>query len=123
MNRGDVYDAALAGGRHPAVIVTRNRAIPFLRNVTVVAVTSRVRDLPTEVAVGTTEGLARDCVANCDNVFTIPKRTLERRRGALGPEALRQLDSALRIALDLDRVRSASGLDQRGRLPGELHSG
>lgn len=102
MNRGDVYDAALPGGRHPAVIVTRNGALPVLRNVTVVAVTSRVRGLATEVSLGTRHGLARDCVANCDNVFTIPKRVLAARRGTLGPEETRRLDGALRIALGLD---------------------
>ena len=102
MNRGDVYDAQLPGGDHPAVIVTRDRAIPFLRNVCVVAITSKIRDLPTEVSLGRGQGLARDCVANCDNLFTIPKQTLAQRRGALGPEELSRLDSALRIALELD---------------------
>jgi len=84
------------------VIVTRDRAIQLLRNVCVVAVTSRVRDLPTEVPLGTENGLSRDCVANCDNLFTIPQRALERRRGALGPDQLRQLNDALRTALELD---------------------
>ena len=102
MNRGDVYDAALPGGPHPAVIVTRDRAIPLLRNVCVVAVTSRVRDLPTEVPLDKRNGLARDCVANCDNLFTIPKRALERRRGALDPEQRERLNASLRIALELD---------------------
>lgn len=102
MNRGDVYDAVLPVGRHPAVIVTRNRAIPLLRNVCVVAVTSRTRGLPTEVTLGTAQGLVRECVANCDNLFTIPKRSLERRRGALGPDQLRRLNAALAIALELD---------------------
>ena len=102
MNRGDIYDATLPGGPHPAVIVTRDRAIPLLRNVCVVAVTSRVRDLPTEVPLDTRNGLARDCVANCDNLFTIPKRALERRRGALDPEQRERLNASLRIALELD---------------------
>lgn len=102
MNRGDVYDAELPGGRHPAVVVTRSRAIPYLRNVCVVAVTSKVRGLPTEVPLGRDHGLARDCVANCDNLFTVPKRSLARRRGALGPGDRRRLDDALRIALELD---------------------
>jgi mRNA interferase MazF len=70
--------------------------------VCVVAVTSRVRDLPTEVPLGTANGLARDCVANCDNLFTIPKRSLDRRRGALAPDQLRRLNDALRVALELD---------------------
>lgn len=82
--------------------MTRNRAIPLLRNVCVVAVTSRARDLPTEVPLGTENGLARDCVANCDNLFTIPKRALERRRGTLGPDQARRLNEGLRIALELD---------------------
>ncbi len=84
------------------MIVTRDRAISLLRNVCVVAVTSRIRDLRTEVPLGTASGLARDCVANCDNLFTIPKRTLERRRGTLGPEQLRLLNDALRVAVELD---------------------
>ncbi len=102
MNRGDVYEAELPGGRHPAVIVTRDQAIPLLRNVSVVAVTSRVRGLPTEITLGAAQGLARDCVANCDNLFTIPKRALTSRRGVLGPGELFRLNAALRIALDLD---------------------
>jgi mRNA-degrading endonuclease toxin of MazEF toxin-antitoxin module len=84
------------------VIATRSRAIPLLRNVCVVAVTSTARDLPTEVPLGPNQGLARECVANCDNIFTIPKRVLARRRGALGPEEIRRLNDALRIALELD---------------------
>lgn len=101
MNRGDIYDAALPGGAHPAVIVTRDRAIPVLRSVCVVAITSTIRGLPTEVPLGSGHGLARECVANCDNLFTIPKRALERRRGALGPAELHRLNDALRIALKL----------------------
>ena len=102
MNRGDIYESELPGGTHPAVIVTRGRAIPWLSNICVVAVTSKIRDLPTEVPLGQTHGLARDCVANCDNLFTISKQALGRRRGTLGPEELYRLNSALRIALELD---------------------
>lgn len=58
--RRDVYDAELPGGRHPAVIITCSRAIPYLRNIRVVAVTSRIRGLPTEVPPGPAQGLARD---------------------------------------------------------------
>ena len=39
---------------------------------------------------------------NCDNLETISKRGLERRLGSLGPERRRQLNEALRIALELD---------------------
>lgn len=84
------------------MIVTRDRTIPVLRNVTVVAITSTIRGLPTEVPVGRDEGLSRESVVNCDNLFTLPKDGLGRYRGSLGPEATRRLDHALRMALGLD---------------------
>jgi mRNA interferase MazF len=73
-----------------------------LANVTVAAITGTIRDLPTEVPVGPAQGLARECVVNCDNLFTIPKSALGARRGELDPESLHRLRTALRIALDID---------------------
>ena len=74
----------------------------MLANVTIAAVTGTIRDLPTEVPLGPVHGLARDCVINCDNLFTIPKRALGRLRGELDPASLDRLRGALRTALDVD---------------------
>lgn len=71
---------------------------------TVAAVTGTIRDLPTEVPLGRAHGLARDCVLNCDNLFTIPKRALGRRRGQLDPESVVRLRAALMIALDIEEL-------------------
>ena len=84
------------------VILTRDRAIPVLANVTVAAITRTIRGLPTEVPLGREHGLARECVVNCDNMFTIPKQALSRRRGQLDPESVARLRTALLIALDLE---------------------
>jgi mRNA interferase MazF len=84
------------------VILTRDSAIPVLSAVTVAAVTGTIRDLPTEVPVGPEHGLNRDSVINCDSLFTIPKSTLGRQRGELGPAELARLRSALVLALGLD---------------------
>jgi mRNA interferase MazF len=102
VKRGDVYDADLSVRQHPVVVVTRDSAIPVLRNVCVAVVTSTIRGAPTEVPVGRGEGLNRDSVVNCDDLVTTSKSVLGRRRGSLGPEATRRLDNALRIALGLD---------------------
>jgi mRNA interferase MazF len=83
------------------VIVTRDTAIPVLNQVVVALVTGTVRGLPTEVPLGPEHGLARESVVNCDNLFTIPKQALGRRRGTLGPAETARLDEALRIALGL----------------------
>lgn len=101
MNRGDIYDAELPSGPRPVVIVTREGAIPVLSNVTVVAITSSVRGLVTEVPLGREHGLARECVVNCDNFFTVPKTTLTRLRGSLGSQDIRKLDQAISVALGL----------------------
>ena len=92
----------MAGTRRPVVILTRDAAIPVLANVTVAAVTGTIRGLPTEVPLGPEHGLARECVVNCDNLFTVPKPALGDRRGALDVESLARLREALLIALDLE---------------------
>jgi len=84
------------------VIVTRDEAIPALRNVTVAGITSRIRGVSTEVPVGRAEGLAHESVVSCDNLFTLPKSGFGRYRGSLGPEATQRLNHALAIALGLD---------------------
>jgi mRNA interferase MazF len=68
----------------------------------VAGVTGTIRGLPTEVPLGVEHGLARESVVNCDNLFTLPKSALGRRRGELDPESTERLRSALTIALGLD---------------------
>ncbi|MBA3433600.1 MAG: type II toxin-antitoxin system PemK/MazF family toxin [Actinobacteria bacterium] len=97
-----MHDVTLPGGRHPAVIVTRDQAIPMLRNVTIAGITSTIRGVATEVSVGRDEGLGHESVVNCDNLFTLPKAALGRYRGSLDPVQVALLDDALRIALGLD---------------------
>lgn len=83
------------------MIVTRDRAIPLLANLTVVGVTSTIRGLPTEVAIGPEHGLGHESVVNCDNLATLPKGAFASRRGRLDPTGLARLEAALRVALDL----------------------
>lgn len=99
---GDVWDAELAGvGVHPFVVVSRDAAIPVLSQVVGVLVTSTRHGHVAEVELGREEGLGHDSAVNADTIFTIPKADLVRRRGRLGPVKLRQLEAAVRIALEL----------------------
>ena len=83
IHRGDIWDAEIPGvGIHP-VIVTRDSAIPVLSSLLCVLVTSTFHHHVAEVASGTAEGLRHDSAANCDNVFTLTKRTLSRQGGRL----------------------------------------
>lgn len=55
-----------------------------------------------EAKLGPGEGLDHECVANCDEIHTIRKQRLTRRRGALGIERVGAIDTALRLSLGLD---------------------
>ncbi len=103
ISRGDVWDATIPGvGTHPVVVATRDTAIPVLSSLVCALVTSTFHGHVAEVELGKREGLERDCAVNCDNLFTLPKDVLVRRRGRLGPAKQTQLDRALVIALGLD---------------------
>jgi mRNA interferase MazF len=103
ISRGDVWDAEIPGvGTHPVVVVTRDSAIPVLSSLVCALVTSTFHAHVAEVAVGRAEGLDHDSAVNCDNLFTLPRSVLVRRRGRLAPQQLTQLDRALVIALGID---------------------
>jgi mRNA interferase MazF len=97
-----IYDAEAGARRGPVVVLTRESAIPLLANLTVAVITTRIRGLPTEVPLDERHGVDRESVINCDNLATIPKSALGRRRGELDPEARARLRHALVIALELD---------------------
>jgi mRNA interferase MazF len=101
VNRGDIYDAPFPGGRRPGVIVTRDVAIPLLRNVTLAPVTSNPRGLVTEVPVGHENGLRMESVVSCDNLTTVRKKDLGERRGSLTAEQVFRCDFALKVALGI----------------------
>jgi mRNA interferase MazF len=104
LNRGEVWWARLPppANTRPVVLVTRAHAIARRRFVTVVPVTTRVRQIPSEIHLGEAEGLARESIANCDDLQTIPKQVLLQRAGALGVAKIGELDEALRYTLGLE---------------------
>src|SRR5919106_1849432 len=104
MRRGDLYWADLPSpaGRRPVVIVTRTSALRYRAALTIAPVTLRVRGIPSEVPVGPRQGLPEESVANCDSLLTVDKRILgPERAGALSRQGIRQLDQALRYALEI----------------------
>jgi mRNA interferase MazF len=98
--RGDVWFADVPGDkRRPVVVLTRDSVLARLTTVLVAPVTTRVRDIPTEVPLGRGHGLTQACVANLDNITPVPKRALAQRVGRLSGEELAQLCTAARFAI------------------------
>lgn len=78
--RGDVWLVELDKVR-PAVVLTRDPMGRYLRRIIVGPITSTVRGLETEVAVGPADGLRRVSVVNLDNSQLIQRTKLRRRVG------------------------------------------
>lgn len=85
----------------PALILTRESARRLLAWVTVAPVTSTIRGLPTEVAVGPRNGLDRDCVVSCDNVTTVRVDAVGATIGLLFDDQEPELARAISDAFDL----------------------
>jgi mRNA interferase MazF len=103
MRRGEVWWARLAlpAGRRPVVLVSRDIAYIVKSSVTVAEVSTVVRAVPSEVALGKRDGMPRPCVVNTDNLVTIEKTLLESRIVSLSATKVEQLDDALRFSLGL----------------------
>lgn len=67
----------------PVLVLTRATVAPRLHRVLVAPVTSTVRGIGTEVALGEAEGVADGSVANLDNVQLVPVDRLLARAGTL----------------------------------------
>jgi len=83
------------------VILTRDAVLDNIGGIVVALVTRTARQLPTEVALGRRQGLPVLCVANLDNILTIPRRRLKRLMGACDASKLEELNQANKAALDV----------------------
>lgn len=103
VNRGDVYWTETPDeGRRPALILTRSEAIPVLRKLTVAFLTTRIREIPTEVRLGTEDGLPKECVVNLDNLRQVSRSFLGEPITTLSGPRMHEVCRALAIATGCD---------------------
>ena len=78
--RGDIwtYEFRRPDKRRPVVVLSRPEAIAVLHTVIVAPITSTIRGLPSEVMVGTAEGLKHDSAVNLDHIQTVERTRLSR---------------------------------------------
>ena len=103
MKRAEVrwYRFAPPDKRRPVLVLTRDSVIPFLGEVTVAPITTRIRDIPSEVVLSVDDGLPRDCAVNCDHLQTVQRGRLGALIATLSPRLMQQVAIAVRFALDL----------------------
>ena len=99
--RGQVCWLELADeGRRPVLVLTRDAAIPALRNVVVALVTRTIRGIPTEVALSVADGMPSDCAISLDNLRTVPRALLTEEIVTLDATTMGRVCQALAAATD-----------------------
>ncbi len=110
--RGEVFRAKLdpiegseQGGTRPVVVVSRNALNRFSPIVIACAITdaaNKKKLYPSHVKVRAGDaGLRLDSIVLCEQVRAISKTRLQQRLGAMDEKAMADLDTALKIVLDL----------------------
>lgn len=115
MKRGEIYWADLVPrsgseqtGRRPVIVVSHDgfNQTPGWRSIIVVPIstsTAQGARGPTVVAMpGASAGLPKASFAVCHQVTTLDRAKLTRKSGTLPPEFLREVEAALKAAMDLD---------------------
>jgi mRNA interferase MazF len=102
--RGEVWWCELPeAGRRPVVVLSRDAAIPRLRRTLIGPCTTTIRGIPSEVLLDPTEDpIPRTSVVNLDSVESVSVGTLVARLGRLSDQRMRQVCSALEVAVACD---------------------
>ncbi len=88
-------------GRRPVVVVSRDAAIPRLRRALVAPCTTTVRGLASEVILEPGDDpIPRRCAVNLDSLESVSIAVLVERLGRLSDERMRQVCTALEVAVD-----------------------
>ena len=96
--RGEVWLAKL-DKRRPVVVLTRDPLGRYLHSVIVGPVTTTVRGLTTEVAVGAEDGVRVDSVVNLDNLQLVERAQLTRRVGRVAESTMQRICTAAATAI------------------------
>ena len=105
MRRGEIrwYRFQRPDKKRPVLILTRQSALGFLREVTIAPITSTIREIPSEVIVNADDGVPRECAVNLDHVQTVPAARIGGLITTLGSDRMAEVRSALLFALGCDR--------------------
>lgn len=83
--------------------MTRQAVVGQLRSVLIAPITTRVRNLPSEVPLGPDQGLPKPCVANLDNLALVDADLLGAVICELDDQLMMALCEALAVAVGCER--------------------
>ena len=101
LERGEVrlYRFGRPDKQRPVLILTRSSALRYLSRVTVAPITSTIRGVPSEVALGPDDGMKQECCVNLHNVVTVSQGDVGKRLARLTSRRMDAVCSALDFSL------------------------
>ncbi len=104
MKRGEIrwYKFNPPDKNRPVLIVSRDSVISYLNEITVVPITSTIRDIPSEVILTKEDGMTKECAVNCDHIQTVSKHKIGDLITSLPSSKMHEVNDSIRFALGMD---------------------
>ena len=104
MKRGDIrwYKFNPPDKNRPVLIISRDSVIGYLNEITVVPITTTIRDIPSEVILSEDDGMPKECAVNCDHIQTISKNKIGGLVTSLPLPKMKEVNMAVRFALGMN---------------------
>jgi len=103
VSRGDICWVEQPNAKtRPALVLTRQAAIPVMQQVMVAYLTTKIRGIPTEVHLDSDDGVPRECVVSMDNLGTVSRSLLGEPVATLSGPRMHEVCRALAIATGCD---------------------
>jgi mRNA interferase MazF len=101
MRRGEIrwYRFAKPDKKRPVLILTRNSTLEYLADVTIAPLTTRLRDIPTQVVVTRDEGMPGDSAVSLDHIQTVPQCQVGSLLTSLPHSKMAAIENAIGFAL------------------------
>jgi mRNA interferase MazF len=111
LNRGEIWflRRPRPDKKRPVLVLSRPALIRVLHTVTVAAVTSQIRGVPTEVELGIEHGLKLASCVNLSHLYTVEQRELTTFVGTVDAATMRRVCRALAIACACDHTGRFAG--------------
>lgn len=102
MKRGEIrwYKFKPPDKKRPVLIITRNSVLDYLGEVTIVPITSTIRNIPSEVFLSRNDGMIKECAINCDHIQTVSKGKIGALITTLEQTKLNLVKQAIAFALE-----------------------
>jgi mRNA interferase MazF len=104
MKRGEVrwYKFNPPDKNRPVLVISRDSVIGYLNEITVVPITTTIRDIPSEVILSEEDWMPKECAVNCDHLQTISKHKIGGLITSVTSSKMKEVNESVLFALGMN---------------------